>query len=291
MSTIILKNAFEAFPDAIDPELSRRNQESNPTRTVFRTASGAKSYTQDERYHTVTPQPTRNPPVSADKNRVSGELYVLLPSIGQLRKSSVSLASSRVGAIVPKKKMGPKEPITTAVILSQNLWNFFVWNFCIIVKVSIKKVILFFLGIFFQILQYGTPSCNLHICRVDIFCIEYFCDFDAVSSFFKTHLYDTSCIEKIFFHFPHSIFDIFHRFYCVVAGSEIKRKTSIFCCKSIHKNTSYLWCFSDGFWAVPIIWSETPVHNMPRIPHDIPDSFERSVYCRRDGEFGHRYKS
>ena len=41
--TRTLKAAFEAFPEAIEPALSRQNQESTPVTTVRRTASGAAS--------------------------------------------------------------------------------------------------------------------------------------------------------------------------------------------------------------------------------------------------------
>jgi hypothetical protein len=44
-----------------------------------------------------------------------------MPSIGKLSRSRVNLAGSEVGSIVPKKKTGPKEPITIAVIFNQNL--------------------------------------------------------------------------------------------------------------------------------------------------------------------------
>ncbi len=44
-------------------------------------------------------------------------------SIGQLKMSRVSLAGSDVDNIVPREKIGPKEPTMTAVIFSQNLLN------------------------------------------------------------------------------------------------------------------------------------------------------------------------
>jgi len=121
IKTKMLNITFEVLSDAIDPELSKMNQDKIPVRTVFRTCSGALSYTQQDKHQIITPQPNRNPPVNADKNLVSDEAYVVVPSIGQLNRSRVSLAGSRVDAMVPKKKTGPKEPITTAVIFSQNL--------------------------------------------------------------------------------------------------------------------------------------------------------------------------
>jgi len=68
-----------------------------------------------------TPHPVRNPPVRADRNRVSGEAQVVAPSIGQPRMSSVSRAGSKVAAIVPRRKTGPNEPMTTAVNFNQPL--------------------------------------------------------------------------------------------------------------------------------------------------------------------------
>ena len=68
-----LNPAFELFPEAIEPALSRKNQERTPIKTARRTASGALSYTQLDSNQMVTPHPNKNPPVSADKNRVSGE--------------------------------------------------------------------------------------------------------------------------------------------------------------------------------------------------------------------------
>jgi hypothetical protein len=52
--------AFEVFPDAIEPELSKTNQDKRPTITVLRTGSGAFSYTQADKHQTITPQPNRN---------------------------------------------------------------------------------------------------------------------------------------------------------------------------------------------------------------------------------------
>jgi hypothetical protein len=71
-NTIILMNALEAFPDAIEPELSKTNQDKTPVTTVLRTGSGALSYTHADKHQTITPQPNKKPPVNADKNLVVG---------------------------------------------------------------------------------------------------------------------------------------------------------------------------------------------------------------------------
>ena len=102
---------------------SARNHAPTPERTVRRTASGARSNTVLESDHTVTPHPNKNPPVSADKNRVSGWSNVVMPSTGQLKRSSVHRAGSRVRAIVPKKNTGPNDPMTNAVTFSHFLWR------------------------------------------------------------------------------------------------------------------------------------------------------------------------
>jgi hypothetical protein len=71
-STMILKNAFEGLPEAMEPALSRQNQENMPITTDLRTPSGARSYTHCCKHQMQTPHPNRKPPVSADKNRVVG---------------------------------------------------------------------------------------------------------------------------------------------------------------------------------------------------------------------------
>jgi transcriptional regulator with XRE-family HTH domain len=76
-----------------------------------------------DRHQIITPQPSRNPPVTADRNRVSGEAKVVASSIGQLRISRVRRAGSIVSGIDPRKNTGPNDPTTIAVIFSQNLWN------------------------------------------------------------------------------------------------------------------------------------------------------------------------
>lgn len=55
-STKTLNKAFEAFPEAIDPLLSKTNQVKIPINTVLRTASGALSYTQTDNNQIITPQ-------------------------------------------------------------------------------------------------------------------------------------------------------------------------------------------------------------------------------------------
>lgn len=119
--TNTLNSTFDGLPEAIEPALSKQNQAPSPARTARRTASGARSYTDDARNHTVTPQPNRKPPVSADRKCVSGWPKVVAASIGQLSRSSVNRAGSLVAGIVPRKNTGPKEPITKAVSLSQRL--------------------------------------------------------------------------------------------------------------------------------------------------------------------------
>lgn len=71
--TITLKKAFEGLPEAIDPALSKQNQDKSPKRTALRTASGALSYPHTERNQIMTPHPKRNPPVRAERNLVSGD--------------------------------------------------------------------------------------------------------------------------------------------------------------------------------------------------------------------------
>ena len=115
ISTITLKKALETLPDAIEPALSKKNQANMPVSTDFLTPSGAKSYTHFRKHPIQTPQPNRNPPVSADKNLVVGASKFCKPSMGKLRRSSDHLAGSEVGSIVPKKKIGPNEPITIEV--------------------------------------------------------------------------------------------------------------------------------------------------------------------------------
>ena len=120
-STRVLKKTFDGFPDAIDPVESKTNQANTPKRTALLTFSGALSYTILERSQIVTPQPRRNPPVRAERNRVSGESYVDMPSTGQLKKSKVHRAGSEVASIVPRKNTGPNEPTTKAVTFNHDL--------------------------------------------------------------------------------------------------------------------------------------------------------------------------
>lgn len=109
------------FPDAILPALSRKNQARTPARTDFRTSSGALSKASERRTQMQTPQPNKNPPDSADKNLVAGSLKVRLPSGGKLNRSSVNLAGSEKECMLPRKKTGPNEAITIAVILRYDL--------------------------------------------------------------------------------------------------------------------------------------------------------------------------
>lgn len=151
-----------------------------------------------------------------------------------------------------------------------------------------------------QICEDRTPSLDLHLCRMKLFRIKYFCHFGTKPPGFATPLnrgawelfegdfHLSSCIEKILFHFPHRIFDIFHRFDDIILRGEIKGKTSIFCGKSIGKNPSYFRFFSYCLRTMPIIRSKTPADDVNRIPQSVPYFFDRSVYSRRDCEFGHR---
>jgi len=145
-------------------------------------------------------------------------------------------------------------------------------------------------GIDTKVLEYRRPTSNLHLIRVNIFCIEDLSEFDSFRSVFENYLYLSTRIEKIFFHLTHGIDESSHRLDDIVLSSEIKLKTPIFCRKGIRKDTTNFWFFTKSFWAVPIRRSKTPVDNMFRFPEDLPYSGEGSLDSGWDCEFWHMYK-
>ena len=152
-----------------------------------------------------------------------------------------------------------------------------------------------------KILKYRCPSLYLLFARVCILSIEYFGDSDTKSSlipffkgewnFFECDIDDTSGIEEVLLHLTERIAHTLHRSHLSIPSCEVESEAPIASFHASREYSSDFRCFSLRPRTVPgRRICESPVDDMSRIPHGIPDSSKRSIDDDRYSELSHKKK-